>query len=346
MSGSDHSRLPSLQYRQTIMIKKFPILILTAATFLLLACEPPAPAVDDSVARGREQLIRAFDAGWIRYLSSGKALQALDSEPPNQPGAAHSYIVRMADCLPQPELAEFPRNPVGLFKQILETGQLRRLIQAVPNTPADTSYYFSGISDKYLRGVLDEIGSHYGVDLQTIDVPAKPGRLASTSFLIDDEVDFVSQLNATGGVTQDMRRRISRRFTCTMNASSQFIHLPESSELAAEINTWSDLVARPDVRICAGPLSTQTVRAFLPKNKVSTIYIGDLAGCVRKIEAGKADIMINPLPDLSIAEIDGYKSVHTMIIAGTPLWVALEGVECPSDDNPKTMDACFETDPL
>ena len=34
-----------------------------------------------------------------------------------------------------------------------------------------------------------------------------------------------------------------------------------------------------------------------------------------------------------------------MIVAGTPLWVALEGIECPSDGDPKTEDACFETDP-
>jgi hypothetical protein len=332
------------------MNNKFLILIVAATAAWLAGCEQPAtsqqPAVDDSIARGREQLIRAFDAGWIRYLASGKALEALDTEPPNQPGAAHNYVVRMADCLPQPELAEFPKEPVGLFKQILDSGKLRKLIQAVPNTPADTSYYFSGISDKYMRGVLDEIGAHYGVTLETIDVPAKPGKLPSTSFLLDNEVDFVSQLNATGGVTQGMRRRISRRFTCTMSAATQFIHVPEKSELAAQLNSWSDLVARQDVRICAGPLSTQTVRAFLPNNKVSTIYLSDLKGCVRAVENGKSDILINPLPDLAIAGIEGYKSVHTMIVAGTPLWVALEGVECPSDGDPKTRDPCFETDPL
>jgi hypothetical protein len=34
------------------------------------------------------------------------------------------------------------------------------------------------------------------------------------------------------------------------------------------------------------------------------------------------------------------------MVAGTPLWVAAEGIECPSDGDPKTEDECFETDRL
>jgi len=301
---------------------------------------------NDEIARGREQLVRAFDTGWIRFLASGKIEEILASEPPNKPGAAAGYVIKLADCLPSPELAQFPERPVGIFKKILDTGVIRKLTQAVPNTPGDTSYYFSGISDKYLQGVLDEISGHYGVDLTVEAVAAKPGPLASTSYLLDDEADFVSQLNATGGVTQRMRRRISRRFTCTMSASTQFIHIPTDSKLAEQINSWRDLVARTDVRICAGPLSTQTIRAFLPKHEVNTIYINDLPGCAKQIETNKVDVIINPLPDLEVADMKNYKSVPTMIVAGTPLWVALEGIECPSDGDPKTRDDCFETDPL
>jgi hypothetical protein len=299
----------------------------------------------DDVARGREQLIRAFDAAWVRYIASGKYDEALAAEPPNQPGLAASYAVRLADCLPSPELADFPAEPVGMFKRILDSGKIRQITQAVPNTPEDTSYYFSGISARHRKGVLDEIAAHYGVELTVEDVPFPPGRLPATSALLNGEADYISQLNATGGVSQGMRRRISRRFTCTMSASSQFIQIPESSALAESINSWSDLAAQPEVRICAGPLSTQTVRAFLPKHKVKTVYIRDLATCAERIENGDSDIMVSPLPDLSIAGLDGYKSVHTNIVAGTPLWVALEGIECPEDGDPKTEDECFETDP-
>jgi uncharacterized membrane protein len=98
--------------------------------------------------------------------------------------------------------------------------------------------------------------------------------------------------------------------------------------LASEITSWNDLVSRPDVRICAGPLTTQTIQAFLPEHKVMTRYINDIADCDDKISRGKADIMVNPLPDLGIAGFDNYTPVHTLIVAGTPLWVAQEGIVC------------------
>ena len=96
----------------------------------------------EEVARGREQLIRAFDAGWIRFIDARKDQVILAKEPPNQPGAALSYVVRMADCLPQPEIAHWPDKPVGMFRDILDTGVIRQLVQGVPETPANTSWYF------------------------------------------------------------------------------------------------------------------------------------------------------------------------------------------------------------
>lgn len=335
------------------------LLILVTAVAAITGCEAPpdtskneqanpsaagAREIDD-VARGREQLIRAFDAAWIRFVAAGKVDEVLATEPPNQPGLAASYIVKLADCLPSPDLAEFPDEPVGIFKRIIDTGTIRQIGQDVPNTPGDTSYYFSGVSDKYLDGLLAEIGAHYGVTITAENVLFPPGTLPATAALLNDEADYVGQLNATGGVSQGMRRRISRRYTCTMSASSQFIHIPKTAELAAEIDTWKDLASRPDVRICAGPLSTQTIRAFLPKNTVKTVYINDIPICVERIESGESDLIVNPLPNLAIAGIDGYESVPTNIVAGTPLWVALEGIECPSDGDAKTEDECFETDP-
>jgi hypothetical protein len=57
--------------------------------------------------------------------------------------------------------------------------------------------------------------------------------------------------------------------------------------------------------------------------------------------------MINPLPYLSIAGVEGYKSVHTLIVAGTPLWVAAESVVCdiaPARGRGETE--CRELNPL
>ena len=93
------------------------------------------------------------------------------------------------------------------------------------------------------------------------EVTLKPPSNATTSLLVDDQADFIDQLNATGGDTQGMRRRASRRFTCSISAATQFIHVPEKSALAQRLNSWQDVRNDPSIRICTGPLSTQTMRA-------------------------------------------------------------------------------------
>lgn len=298
----------------------------------------------EETAKGREQLVRAFDAAWIEVVDSGKYLEILSSEPESQPGAAKSYFVRLADCLPQPENYAYPEKPVGMFKDILESGVIRTVVQGVPETPANTSWYFSRATQRMQDEVLAIISKHYGVELKLEQVVLRPGRLPATSLLADNKIDFISQLNAVGGDTQGIRRRTSRRFSCTMAASSQFIHIPEKSPLVKEITSLGDLMAKPEVTICAGPLTTQTARAFLPEHTVKTKYVNDLTACDKDIAKGKVDIIMNPLHDLNIAGLKGYKSVHTLIVAGTPLWVAKEGIVCEDDGNPRTEDHCKETD--
>ena len=94
----------------------------------------------------------------------------------------------MADCLPQPEIAPWPEEPVGMFKDILETGVIRQLVQGVPETPANTSWYFSGISQAYQAGVFAEIEKHYGVKLKVESVVVPPGRIRRH----DDDEDKVA----------------------------------------------------------------------------------------------------------------------------------------------------------
>ena len=52
------------------------------------------------------------------------------------------------------------------------------------------------------------------------------------------------------------------------------------------------------------------------------------------------------LHDLKIGGLEGYVAVPTWLVAGTPLWVALEGIQCPSDGNPRTEDECHTLSPL
>jgi ABC-type amino acid transport substrate-binding protein len=301
---------------------------------------------DEEIAKGRQQLISAIDAAWIRIIDSRRDQEVLTRYPENMPGAANNYMVRLVDCLPQPEIAPWPEKPVGMFKDILDTGVIRQLVQGVPETQKNTSWYFSGIAIEYQNMVIEDIGKHYGVELKVEAVVLPPGRLPATSILTSGKIDIISQMNATGGNTQGLRRRESRRFSCTMSASSQFIHIPEDSELVEEINSLNDLIARPEVRICAGPLTTQTAQAYMPEHTVKTKYVNDLTACDTAIKKGKLDVIINPLNDLSIGGLDGYKSVHTLIVAGTPLWVAAEGVSCDDDGDPKTEDECHMDDPL
>jgi hypothetical protein len=307
---------------------------LTQVTALALAAAIAAGCatqakVDPNIARGRQQLVDALDAAWIRVVASGKDRDILSRQPPSRPGAALSYMVTLAE------------KPVGLWKDILDRGTIRQVVQTTTNTPNDTAYYFSSISDEYFAAMLEEINAHYKVNLKVENITLPPGPAPTTSLVVEGKADIVSQLNATGGDTQGMRRRTSRRFTCTLSAISQYLHIPANSELASQINTVDDLSKRKGLRICAGPLATQTARAFFPQHTVSTKYLNDLTGCAKDIESGKADLIINPLPSLEIGGIKGYKSVNTQIVAGTPLWVAKEGIECPSDGNPRTEDQCI-----
>lgn len=317
-------------------------LLLTAA--LLAGCATQGAGskakVDPDVARGRQQLVDAMDAAWIRVVASGKDREILKTQPTSKPGAALSYMVTLADCLPLPDTAPFPAKPVGLFKQILDKGVIRQVTQKTTDTANDTAFYFSTISSLQFQAALDEIRKHYKVNIRVENVELPPGPAPTTSLLVEGKADIVSQLNAIGGDTQGMRRRTSRRFTCTMSAITQYIHIPAGSPLAREINSVDDLHARKGLRICAGPLATQTARAFFPQHTVSTTYMNDLTGCVKDAEAGKADLILNPLPSFEVAGIGGFKSVSTLIVTGTPLWVAREDIQCANDGNPRTEDQC------
>lgn len=96
------------------------LMIAALATALLSGCTTSSSVTtsDDETARGREQLIRAFDAAWVRILANGQIREILDTEPAVDPGAANGYIVRLADCLPLPDFTPYPEEPVGLLKNV------------------------------------------------------------------------------------------------------------------------------------------------------------------------------------------------------------------------------------
>ena len=130
--------------------------------------------VDPDVALGRQQLVDALDAAWIRVVASGKDRQILKTQPASRPGAALSYMVTLADCLPSPDIAPFPEKPVGMFKDILDKGVIRQVTQKTTDTANDTSFYFSTISDLQFQAALDEIRKHYNVNIKVENVELPP----------------------------------------------------------------------------------------------------------------------------------------------------------------------------
>ncbi len=320
---------------------------------------------------GREQLVKAFDAAWVRYVDSGQyhadiAAFTLAGVPGGPAIPATEYMVNQSDCLPQPENVGFPDNPKGLLKTVLDTGTIRRGVAFgfSPFPGASTSDYFSPLNDAMAAGIIGEIEAHYGVSITIQDVPIGVP-FNTTSALLngvfnnpfvpgappDDPVPvhFIEQFNALGGETEGARRRDTRRFTCVMSSAGQFIHLAPA--VSAGIDSLADLraatIANPALNICTGPLSTQTVRSYLPEaaanNQIQTENVADLAGCATRVQNGLSQVYINSMPRLpNFAGGQFDKTVDAKIVAGTPYWVAQEGVVCNQVGPFAFMRACAE----
>ena len=329
------------------MIGRIPLMIVAAALPLLTG--GVANAAPESA--GREQLVLAMNAAWVSLVADGTYAQIMSGTAfPGAP-AASTYHVNMADCLPAPAVNPYPSNLKGRFAQIIATGSIvRGSVQGGAPNIGDTASYYGPFSDAITEAIIDRIGEHYGVTLNISNIVLPPPFFETTGVLISTtqpRADFVDQVNATGGTTQGLVRRESRRFTCTLAASGQFLHVP--ARLAGTITSVADLKAHPELRLCTGNLSTQTVTAYFPNHVVRTERANDISSCDTRIAAGTQDILINSMPSLSVATSAGlvlqntYTDIDTGIVAGTPLWVAKEGVSCTGLYNDAIPDNCVFT---
>ena len=302
---------------------------------LVLAClvsSSPSLAGPSSPAKGREQLVTALDAAWVRILYNGTYRQILNAH-----GAAE-VLVNIVDCLPAPGMIPFPEKPEGLLKQILDTKKIRvgTMIDSPPG-PETTANFFSPVTADMLKAVLEEIAGHYGTGPITVTKVTIPPPFNATSALNKGEIDILDQLNALGGESENLRRRTSRRFTCTLSGSKQVLYVKNE----APYKTFEDLLNDADVKICAGPLSTQLTNAYFtgPEQSVTTKYVFDISSCLAEVISGKADAMMSPFPDEKFfpASIDTngdrapdtdprplIRSIDTNLVTGTPYWVALD----------------------
>jgi len=268
----------------------------TLAIFIALACTSGfAQDLKPKADPGQVQFVSALDAAWVRVLASGEFRNILNDPanaavPQGTLGVEHN--VNMADCLPFPEGTPYPEKPKGLLKQIIKTGEVNRcLVQGAP-FPGDTTNFFR-YSDAIEEAIFAELADHYGIEdgITRIDVPIDP-QLSDTltDRLNDGTCDYLNQVNALGGETNDLRRRDTRLFTCTLVASGQFIHVPTENRGGGlpdtnHIQNMDDLLDDPSLKVCTGPLSTQFTNRYF-ENPVDTIYFsfkGDMGECAERV---------------------------------------------------------------
>ncbi|MBM4196909.1 MAG: hypothetical protein FJ197_07405 [Gammaproteobacteria bacterium] len=314
------------------MLTNFQIRLATACLFLgctVVAAAPPGPAA------GRQQLVDALDAAWVRALDEGEVRQIVRRHK------AEDLVINIADCLPDPQVTGFPAEPVGLLRNILDSGVIRVGYTDTGTLDADsTAMYFNAMGDELIAAVLARISRHYGTKpIQRVTVSIPPP-FRNTEYLNTGKADMLGLVNALGGSTEDdLRRRKARRYTCTMTSTRQIIWVLK--EGGPSWQTVDDALAAEGAHFCAGPLSNELTKTYFNQKGQSsrTEFVADLGRCLPKLVNGKAAAMISPLPHEKyfppLIDVDGdgkketatagrFRPIDSMIVAGTPLWVAID----------------------
>jgi ABC-type amino acid transport substrate-binding protein len=307
--------------------------ILTTSLCMLLAAIP-VWAAPEGPPEGRRQLVDALDAAWVRILDKGIFRDIVSVHD------ADDLVINISDCLPRPEVTPFPENPTGTLKRILDKRVIKVGVSTGGKLDAGTSATrFTAMGDDVLAAILDEIAAHYETGKIAAEYVSIQPPFPNTSILNSGSVDIIGMVNALGGESEDLRRRTSRRFTCTMTATRQILWLKKDG--GPSWKTVNDAANDPDAKFCAGPLSNQLTHAYfdLPGQEVRTEFFSDLDRCLTKLFNGKVDAMMSPFPSERFfpAEIDTdgdgkpdtktaglFRPIDTNIVAGTPLWVALD----------------------
>ena len=276
---------------------------LCCITVLLTQC-----TTKENPALGKDQLVDALDAAYIRVLSSGKWREI--SKPLGK------LVVNIADCYPDPETAPFPEKPTGVLAAILNNKKIR--VGTYPITGIGSNNIFSPTTEKILRAVLDEMGKAYNLSTPIEIVPVIVNPPSSTLLftrLNNGEFDITDLNAALGAKALGQRRRKIARFTCTVMASGQFLQVLENSPY----KTLDDVAAAPNSKLCAGSLSIQLARAYFPGHKVTFSTGDDIQECGQGVLDGTFDayVYFDPAPVKP-----GLRSIDIGIVTGVPFWVA------------------------
>jgi ABC-type amino acid transport substrate-binding protein len=307
--------------------------LILGSSVLVTAGFMPALARADSET-GQKQLIDALDAAWVRVLDDGTYRSVV-----NKHGMG-DVIINISDCLPNPEFTPFPEAPEGALRRILKDQAIKVGYSNSGQTgPGDSATYFTQIGEELLAAMLDRVASHYETGPIKVITVNLSYPFDHTTALNDRSIDIVGQVNALGGISEDRRRRTSRRFTCIVSGSPQVLWVNKTN--GPDWESVDDALNDPTARVCAGPLSNQLAKAYfdLPGQKSTTAYLNDMQVCLTKLVRGEVDAMLSPFPDsrffparldsnddgaLDTASDGRFRSIPTYIVAGTPFWAAID----------------------
>ncbi len=306
------------------------ILLLVIALGLFL-CMLPACINKEDPALGRDQLIDALDAAFVRVLDSGTYRNIINSDP-----VAGPLIVNIGDCYPRIEedgvqIYPFPANPVGIHKKIIDNRKITVGTFDVGDQQG-TFRIFDSVNSALMRAIIDELGKGYG-----IPPSPDPGAIQIEPYLISppssslvftglnngdfDITDFLGALGATakvGGIPE--RRRKLARFTCTIFGTPWFIHVRNN----APYQTVDDVLADTNARLCVGQLSSRLSEDYFKNAAITQKFYNDLEMCSEGVRDGVYDAYLHFDPVPLFPEL---RSIPTQIVSGIPIWVA--GDETP-----------------
>lgn len=290
---------------------------------------PQCKTKEDPAVVGKDQLVDALDAAFVRVLDSGKYREIINSDP-----VAGPLMVNIGDCYPRIEedgieIYPFPQDPTGLLKNILDSKQIRMGTFDVVTTPG-TFHVFDKVNPALMRAIIDELGKGYGMPpspdpgaIQIVPVLLWP---PSSSLVFTglnkgdfDITDFLGALGATakvGGIPA--RRRKLARFTCTVFGTPWYIHVKKDSPY----QTFDDVLADTEADLCVGQLSARLSADYFKNAKSITqkLTTDDLTECSAGVVDGTYDAYLHfdPIPYLP----DELKSIPMQIVSGIPIWVA------------------------
>ena len=281
-----------------------------------------------------EQLVAALDAAWVRVLDKDQFRQIVAKH------GMQDVVINIADCLPNPGVTHYPEKPKGTLKRILDTETIRvgRTDTGALDEGA-TATRFNTMGSEMLPTILAELAAHYGTGPIQIEFVMIPPPYPITSTLSSGTIDIVGTVNALGGKTEGVRRRDSRRFTCTLTATRQILWMKK--EGGPDWQDVNDAFDDDSVKLCVGPLSNQLTNAYFdrPGQEVTTEYVSDLRICLGRLLRGEIDAMMSPFPtedffpEMMDTTGDGepdtstrgvLRAIDTNIVAGTPLWIAMD----------------------